>query len=481
MNDVRVRYAPSPTGHLHLGSLRTALYNWLFARHSGGAFLLRIEDTDLERSKTEYTESIIETLRWLAMEPDEEVVIQSQRKEVHLNVADRLLGEGKAYRCFCTPAELRERLGESALHEGGYTRYDEQCRERVYTDADKSKSYALRFKLPHDKQIIEFDDLIRGKVVFERDQLDDFIIVRSDRTPMYNFVVVVDDAFMRISHVLRGEDHIPNTPKQILLYEACGYSLPQFGHFSMILGPDGQRLSKRHGASSVSEYKYAGFLADALCNYLVRLGWSHGDQEIFTRDELITYFNLGSMSKKGAIFDPKKLEWVNGIYIRAYSPEKILDTIERDIEPGWKHLFKEWTEDTLLKAISLYKERDKTLKEIIDDIQNLYQGPSAGIPTETSFNKNEAVTALYAVHEVLGKLESVSYESVDQALKSLGVATGLSWPQLMKPLRIALLGKSSSPGVAPIIELLGRKETMYRIISFIECLKKGGNEALTNN
>ncbi len=474
MNDVRVRYAPSPTGHLHLGSLRTALYNWLFARHYSGTFLLRIEDTDLERSKTEYTESIIDTLRWLAMEPDEPLVIQSQRKDVHLSVADKLLAEGKAYRCFCTPAELRERLGESAVQEGGYARYDEKCREGIVTESDKDKPFALRFKLPKDRQTIAFDDLIRGRVAFERDQLDDFIIVRSDRTPMYNFVVVVDDAFMCISHVLRGEDHIPNTPKQILLYEACGYALPQFAHFSMILGPDGSRLSKRHGATSVSEYKHAGFLADALCNYLVRLGWSHGDQELFTREELIAYFDLGSMSKKGAIFDPKKLEWVNGMYIRAYSPEKILDAIERDLEPGWRHHFKRWTNEILLKAISLYKERAKSLKEIIDGIGSLYEGSLPCIDSEKDFKNDEAVTALQTAYDALGKLENSSHEDVDQALKDAGHKAALSVPQLMKPLRLALTGKSSSPGVAHIIELLGKEETMRRIISFTECLQKGG-------
>ncbi len=481
MNDVRVRYAPSPTGHLHLGSLRTALYNWLFARHHLGVFLVRIEDTDLERSKPEYTQSILETLQWASMEPDEPVIIQSERIEIHRKIAHQLLTEGKVYRCFCTPAELRERLGESASQEGSYTRYDGKCRDKDVTNFDE-KPFALRFRLQEDRQSILFNDLIRGPVQFERDQLDDFIIVRSDGTPMYNFVVVVDDAFMNISHVLRGEDHISNTPKQILLYEACGYAVPQFAHFSMILGPDGQRLSKRHGATSVLEYKQEGFLPDALCNYLVRLGWSHGDQELFTRQELFNYFDLGAMSKKGAIFDPKKLEWVNGMYIRNLSPEVILDTIERDMNHTWRTVFSKWSLSTLLKGISLYKERAKTLKELSDDLKSLHETPVKFPENPNFIDTSSVLNSLQAVEDLLERLDTFSYEFIDKTLKEFCHEAALSLSQLMQPLRIALTGKISSPGVASIIELLGREESAYRIKFFRDYLKKKGrNEALTNN
>ncbi len=287
---IRVRFAPSPTGHLHIGGLRSAYFNWLFARHNNGKFLLRIEDTDLERSKKEYLEGILQAFAWCDIASDEPIVIQTERKARHVEVANKLLQEGKLYKCFCTQEDLENRLGGNAGTEEGYTRYDERCRDRQPQLDDASKSYALRVKIDRSRGPIVWNDLIRGEISFESTQLDDFIIVRSDGSPMYNFVVVVDDADMNISHVIRGEDHISNTPKQILLYEACGFALPEFGHVPLILGADGQRLSKRHAATSVMEYKNAGFLADALCNYLVRLGWAHGDQEFLLVKSLFLFF-----------------------------------------------------------------------------------------------------------------------------------------------------------------------------------------------
>ena len=280
---VRVRFAPSPTGHLHIGSLRTALFNWLFARHIQGTFLLRIEDTDIERSKAEYTQSIMGSLAWCGLTPDEPVVIQSDRIKEHQRVAQQLIKEGKAYRCICTPQEVEQRIQAQSGDDHSFAKYDGTCRDAGH---DGSKPSVIRFKIGaiHD---VSFDDIIRGPIRVNTQELDDFIIIRSDGTPMYNFVVVVDDAFMRITHVIRGEDHIPNTIKQILLYQACNYQLPQFAHLPMILGPSGEKLSKRDGAVSALEYKHNGYLPDALINYLARLGWAHGDQEIFTRQELI--------------------------------------------------------------------------------------------------------------------------------------------------------------------------------------------------
>lgn len=474
MNQVRVRYAPSPTGHLHVGSLRTALYNVLFARHNKGVFLVRIEDTDLERSQADYTQSIMETLQWASIEPDEPIIIQSERIDAHKHVAQQLLNEGKLYRCFCTPQELRDRLGESAAQEGSYTRYDGQCRTRQVTQEDLLKPFALRFKIPDDRETVSFNDIIRGPISFERSQLDDFIIVRSDGTPMYNFVVVVDDAFMKITHVLRGEDHIPNTPKQILLYEACGYSIPQFAHFSLILGPDGHRLSKRHGATAVLDFKQKGFLAQALCNYLVRLGWSHGDQELFTPDELIEYFTLEHMSKKAAIFDIKKLEWVNSMYIRSLSPEQIYDLIERDVEPTFKHKVSNWSSSVLHQIITLYKERVKTLKELADDLQSLHERPHAFNLDITAFKQPVVIDCLQAFYERLERLNEISHDDVDRLIKDMCQRSALSMAQLAQPLRTALTGKTSSPGVAQLIACLGKEESIHRIGYFLNYLKESG-------
>jgi glutamyl-tRNA synthetase len=468
---VRVRYAPSPTGHLHLGSLRTAFYNWLFARHFHGAFLVRIEDTDIERSKEIYTVSILESLKWVDIEPDEAIVIQSSRIEEHKKVAQKLVDEGKAYKCYCTQEELLKRLGEGAAQEDGYKRYDEKCRNQTSSAQNENLCYAIRFKIPHDREYVEFTDLIRGTIRFERDQLDDFIIVRSDGTPMYNFVVVVDDAFMKITHVLRGEDHISNTPKQILLYESCGYTLPSFAHFSMILGPDGQRLSKRHGDTALLEFKKRGFLADALCNYLVRLGWSHGDQEIFTRDELITYFSLDHMSKKGAIFDEKKLEWVNSIYIKALSADELITLIERDVTPGFSTSFSNWSTETLKSGIDLYKERVKTLKELVDDLHDLHKRLQS-FTLDAALVDATTVTYLTAVQEGLTRSTDHAPQALDNLIKEICKHFGVAMPQIALPLRIALTGKKSSPGVGQLIALLSVEESITRIEYFIEFIKR---------
>lgn len=471
MNQVRVRYAPSPTGHLHIGSLRTALYNWLYARHNGGVFLVRIEDTDLERSKSEYTTSILESLHWASLDPDEKPVIQSERIKEHLAVAQELLKQGKVYRCFCTQEELRQRLGESAVQDGAYTRYDEKCRDKQVTQEDLKKPFALRFKLPRDLTCITFTDLIRGPISFERDQLDDFIIVRSDGTPMYNFVVVIDDAAMHISHILRGEDHISNTPKQLLLYEACGYTPPHFAHFSLILAPDGQRLSKRHNATAVLEFKTNGFLASALCNYLVRLGWSHGDQEIFTTQELIEYFSLEEMNKKGAIFDMKKLEWVNSMHIRALSAEEIVHFIERDVEPHFKRYVSNWSTSIIHQLITLYQERVKTLKELVNDLRSLHERPHE-YGDVSAFKSVEVLRYLQAFYDNLESLSEVTHDTVDQVIRELCERFSIKMPQIAQPLRVALTGKTSSPGVAHLIAALGKDESVHRIGAFIHYLKE---------
>ena len=454
---VRVRYAPSPTGHLHVGSLRTALYNWLFARHNKGVFLIRIEDTDVERSKPEYTVSILDALKWSSLEADETPLVQSERIEEHLKVIQQLLDEGKAYKCYCTPDELSKRLQD----DDGHKKYDGHC-----YGTEKDLPYAVRFRVP-DVEYVEFNDLIRGPIRFDRDQLDDFIIVRSDGTPMYNFVVVVDDAFMGITHVLRGEDHISNTPKQILLYQALGYTLPQFAHFSLILGPDGHRLSKRHMATSVGEFRKGGFLPDALCNYLARLGWSHGDQELFTRQELIKLFSLEGMNKSGAIFDQQKLEWMNGVYIRELSDEEIVAIIERDIDPTFKNCFTNWSSQTLEAFIGLYKDRVKTLRELVDDLCSLHERPR--YESETKQLKTQSVIDyLTAVRDGLLSLDDHSPDAVDHLIRSICKEFDVKLKQIAVPLRVALTGKTSSPGIAKLIAFLSVEESVQRIERFLK-------------
>jgi len=320
---VRVRFAPSPTGHLHIGGARTALFNWLFARHYRGVFILRIEDTDRSRSTEEYIETIIDGLKWLGLDWDEGPFRQTERFDVYRTYIEKLLTEGRAYFCYCTPEELEERR-QASLKEGSSVKYDGRCMD-IKTPPPGRKP-VVRFKMPRFGQTM-VDDLIKGKVVYDNEQLDDLIIQRSDGTPTYNFVVVVDDVEMKISHVIRGDDHLNNTPRQIHIYRALDFPEPHFAHLPMILGSDRTRLSKRHGATSVQAYREMGYLPDAIVNYLVRLGWSHGDQEVFTRDELIERFTLENVGKAAAVFNPDKLLWLNARYIKETSSGRLADLV----------------------------------------------------------------------------------------------------------------------------------------------------------
>lgn len=457
---VRVRFAPSPTGHLHIGSLRTALFNWLFARHHKGVFLLRIEDTDVERSKSEYTESIMGSLAWCGLEPDEPVVIQSARITEHQRVAQQLIEQGKAYRCICTPGELEQRLKSGHSDDLSFTKYDGTCRNAGY---DATKTSVIRFKIDVLKDV-SFNDIIRGHISVNTQELDDFIIVRSDGTPMYNFVVVVDDAFMRITHVIRGEDHISNTIKQILLYQACEYELPEFAHLPMILGPSGEKLSKRDGAVSALDYRHNGYLADALINYLARLGWAHGDQEIFTREELIGAFTLEAVSKKGAIFDVQKLNWVNAVFIRATDDRQLLRIIETDVQPGFRDSVARFSDLQLCTLIGLYKQRMHTLAEIVQAILVVYHGPQV-------YNADDIRTWIYPVRQLLPELKDLigSGESTDLStnVKEFATQKGIKLVALAQPLRIALLGTSSGPGVFDLIEVVGTATVCDRLEKLI--------------
>lgn len=461
---IRVRFAPSPTGHLHIGGLRAALFNWLFARHNNGTFLVRIEDTDVERSKDEYTKALLEALEWADVVSDEPLVIQSERIDEHRTLVNQLLSQSKAYYCTCSADDLQARLKEQG-QDVLFTKYDGYCRTK------SNQHGAVRFAIADDIATVEFDDLIRGHIVVNRDQLDDFIIMRTDGTPMYNFVVVADDAFMKISHVIRGEEHISNTPKQILLYNALGYELPLFAHLPLILGPDGNKLSKRDAATAVVDYKTAGYLPDALVNYLVRLGWAHGDQEIFSREEMIKLFTLEAVSKKGAIFDHKKLDWLNGSYIRMSENNAILTRIESDVDSTFAQSIACWTPEQVNALLDMYKQRSHTLKELVQQMVSLTTSPHEYVAVDvTQWITPEIIPVLPEVTGLITHNAS-SIDALTQALKDWCKQRGIKLVAIMQPLRIALIGSSSGPGVFDLIAVLGAQETVNRINALITYLE----------
>jgi glutamyl-tRNA synthetase len=464
----RVRFAPSPTGHLHLGSLRSALFNWLFARHNNGTFLLRIEDTDLERSKDEYTKALLDALAWCGLQSDEPLVIQSQRLQLYKQAAAKLLAEGKAYRCTCSKQELANRLGTSAA-EGGYTLYDGHCRNKVAIP-DTSVPFAVRFAMPDKQEALEFDDLIRGLMSYARNQFDDFIIVRSDGMPTYNFSVVIDDAAMHITHIIRGEEHLINTPRQIELYKAFGWEVPAFAHIPLILGPTGAKLSKRDCATAVTDYMKAGFLPQALCNYLVRLGWSHGDQEIFTTDELINYFDLDQVGKKGAIFDNKKLDWVNSVYLKQADTKTLWSMLKEHIDPAFQERLSFWSDEQIATAIKLYQARAVTGSALYAAICQLYDGQFPYAETEIAL-LSAAAEPLSQITNLLAQCSTWDKSSLEQLIKAYCKEQNVPLANLGKPLRYALTGSYESPGIFELLALLGRNESMLRIERLMSNLK----------
>ena len=364
-DSVRVRFAPSPTGFLHIGGVRASLYNWLYARHNGGKFLLRIEDTDLERSEQRYTSDILASLKWLGMTPDEEIVYQAQRLPVYLQKAEELIAQGKAYRCTCTEQEV-EAMRELAMKEGRKPKYDGRCREKNH--APEAKPHVIRAKIPLTGHV-EFTDLIRGQIRFENAELDDFVLIRSNGAPTYNLSNVVDDVEMRMTHVIRGDDHVNNTPKQMHLYIFFNYPVPKFAHLPMILGPDKKKLSKRHGAVSANWYRAEGYLPEALLNFLVRLGWSHGDQEEFTVDEMVKYFDFDHVQKSSAVFNVDKLNWINGVHIRKSSPERLVGIVAEDYADAFAERAVARLKTPLAaKLAALIQPKVKLMKEMADQL-----------------------------------------------------------------------------------------------------------------
>ncbi len=466
-NKIRVRFAPSPTGHLHIGGARTALFNYLFARHNNGVFILRIEDTDRSRSTEEYIEAIIEGMKWLKLDWDEGPYRQTDRFDIYRSYVERLLNEGKAYRCYCTPEELEQRRQE-ALAQGKTPKYDGRCRN-ITEPMPADKPSAIRFKMPQEGRTV-VNDLIKGVVEFENSQLEDLIIMRSDGTPTYNFVVVVDDIDMEITHIIRGDDHLNNTPKQIHIYKAFGWNPPAFGHLPMILGADKTRLSKRHGATSVMAYKDMGYLPDALVNYLVRLGWSYGDQEVFTREELIKYFSLENIGKSAAVFNPEKLLWLNSQYIIKEDAKNLADMvipflIKEGIISEGQELDMEW----LSKAVNSLKERARTLVELANSLKYyILEYVEIDPKAKEKFLKPENIKYLSELHEILSGLTDFTAIEIEKVFHAFAERHGIKLGTIAQPVRVAITGGTASPGLFEVLEIVGKDKVLKRLAKIIQ-------------
>jgi len=461
MKKIITRFAPSPTGHLHIGGARTALFCWLLARHYGGEFRLRIEDTDLERSRQEYTDSILASMRWLGLDWDGELAYQTKRTALYNAAVDKLLETGKAYWCSCTAEEV-DAMREAARARGEKPRYDGRCRSRGLTRAEGS---VVRLNvdavMPGGGRIV-FDDIVKGTVSVDVAELDDMVLRRSDGMPTYNMAVVVDDHDMGVTHVLRGDDHVPNTPKQIMLYKALGWELPVFGHVPMILGPDKQKLSKRHGARAVVEYQKDGLLPEALVNCLVRLGWSHGDQEVFTMDELVRYFDGKNLNSSAACFDFEKLNWFNAHYLH----ETPVDKLAALVEPFVAEKGVAAAAARLEPFVALYRERAGDLLSLADDMARLLCPADELIYDEKAVAKaltDEGRLRLREMHDVFAALPVFDAAPLDEALNGYVAGNNLKFKQVGPPLRVALLGSQSGPHLPDLMAAMGRESVLARI------------------
>lgn len=457
MPSVVTRFAPSPTGYLHIGGVRTALFNWLYARSAGGKFILRIEDTDKERSTPESARAILDGMTWLGMTWDEGPYFQMERVELYRKEADRLLRDGKAYRCVCTAEELEARRKEVEARKEK-PRYDGRCRD-LPPDATAGKAHVVRFRTPRSGRTV-FRDLLRGDVAWENQEMDDLIILRSDGSPTYNFVVVVDDAAMGITHVLRGDDHLNNTPKQVLLYEALGYPLPKFGHFPLIHGIEGGKLSKRHDDVAVQSYRERGFLPEAMINYLVRLGWGHGDQEIFSVEELQRIFSLENVGKSPSRFDPDKLLHINAHYIKSADPDRLalllvpfLGRQGIPVTPSPK----------LSAAVRTLQERSRTLAEMADSAEFYFREKEIDPKTAAKFLTPQVVPWFREIVAEFPRLPEFAPAAMEAVLARVVERAGVKLGQVAQPLRVALTGGTVSPGIFEVMEVLGRDEVIRRV------------------
>ena len=486
--NIRTRFAPSPTGYLHVGGARTALFNWLYARHYGGTFVLRIEDTDLERSTEESVRVILEGLEWLGLTWDEGPnqggdfgpYFQSDRLDIYRQYTQKLLDEDKAYYCYCTPEELRARR-EKAFAQGEDPKYDRRCADLSESEKkalrDKGREPVIRFR-SSDIGNTEVNDLIRGQIVFDNQMLDDFVILKSDGMPTYNFAVVIDDHLMQITHVIRGDDHISNTPRQIQVYKALGFPVPEFAHLPMILGSDKTRLSKRHGATSVTEYRDYGFLPEALVNYLALLGWSYSATDtLFTMEELIEKFSLDRVSRNPAVFDMKKLEWMNGVYLREVDPERLTEMVIPRLQG--EDLLPETIDDATRArvtkiAISL-QSRIRTLDEFVpssryffvDDIE--YDSASV-----KKFLYRDYVPAMFhLLYDKLAKVEPFTEANIEKAFLEVQAKVDRKLGDVIQPVRVAVTGTRVSPGMYEVLTALGQDRTLARLKTGAEMSEKG--------
>jgi glutamyl-tRNA synthetase len=465
------RFAPSPTGYLHVGGARTALFSWLYARKLGGTFILRIEDTDLERSSQESVDAILDGMNWLGLDWDQGPFYQTKRFDLYKEVVAQLLAEGKAYKCFCTIEEV-DAMREAQMAAGEKPKYNGMWRDR--TDHPTDKPFVIRFKNPQEGVVV-IDDLIKGRIEVANAELDDLIIARSDGTPTYNLTVVVDDWKMGITHVIRGDDHVNNTPRQMNILAALGADLPKYAHVPMILGDDGKRLSKRHGAVGVMQYRDDGYLPEALLNYLVRLGWSHGDQEIFSRDELINIFDLADCNRAPSAFNTEKLQWLNQHYIRTSEPAHVAKYLQwhvteqkLDISNG----------PSLEQLIAVQGERVKTLKEMVEVSRYFYEDFSAF--EENAAKKHlrpVAAEPMKAVQQALAAVTDWTAENVHTAINYATESLGLGMGKVGMPLRVAVTGGGNSPSLDMTLALIGKDRCLARIELALAFISQRGESA----
>jgi len=458
---VRTRFAPSPTGYLHIGGARTALFSWAYARRHGGNFILRIEDTDLERSTPEAVQAILDGMNWLGLHWDEGPFYQTQRMQRYREVIQQLMDKGKAYYCYASKEEL-DLMRERQMAQGIKPRYDGRWRpEPGKTLPPKPEDIppVVRFRNPASG-LVEWNDLVKGHIAISNEELDDLIIARADGTPTYNFCVVVDDWEMNITHVIRGDDHVNNTPRQINMLKALGAEIPQYAHLSMILGDDGQKLSKRHGAVSVMQYHEDGYLPEAVLNYLARLGWSHGDDEIFGMDQFCQWFGLDHITSSAAQFNTEKLNWLNAHYIKQVD----MDRLAADIRKRLTDVGVKVTDaPALMEVLALYRERASTLNELAEQVRFFYFRPESLDPA--AVEKHMAPDIQPVLKMLASELESLDWttEAIHHAIEHAVVSNGLKFPKVAMPLRLMLTGGTQSPSIDQVMQVLGKEETLARL------------------
>lgn len=462
---VRTRFAPSPTGSLHIGGVRTALFSWLYARRHGGQYILRIEDTDRERSTEQAVQVILDGFAWLGIHADEGPIFQSHRFDRYREVAEQMIAGGTAYRCYCTPDELAAMRAEQTSR-GEKPRYDGRCRDRARPR--DGAPFAVRFRQPAEGQVI-VQDLVHGPVVFENSELDDLVLLRSDGTPTYHFGVVVDDADMQITHVIRGDDHLNNTPKHINIFRALKLPAPHFGHIPMIAGPDGAKLSKRHGAVSVLEYREQGYLPEALLNYLVRLGWSHGDQEVFSREQMIALFDLSAVQRSMARFDVEKLNWLNQQYMKTAPAARLAEGVRAQFVGAG---FEAGETASLEPLVDAFRERAKTLREMAERVR-VYLTDEVAFEHKAAQKQLQPAAALLLgqVRDGLRALADWTEEGTQRVVEGVAAAAGVGLGKVAQPLRVAVTGDTASPGIGLTLKLLGRERTLARIERAIEYIR----------